>query len=349
MAGLIHSMPVSVVLHAAGNSQIGVGHLSRTATLAAALRTNSVWHRVVLLWEANPSLTEYFAPEGCEVITVSDSQSALDVRSRLAQAAESWVLVTDLLNLQLEDMVTARAQGFQRLGHLNDSGAGRSMADLLIDEDAFKTSADLPADFQGIGLVGNAYRIIRSKVVQKRPAVSWQSDQVGRIMVSLGGADPDNLTLQLLRKLLSVGLPESLQVTVIIGPAFNPEHVYQIEALAQSHMNLQAVKSPSCMATLVLEQDLVITLGGLTTYEACCLGKPCAAIAWSYMSCYVEALSHMGMVANLGTIQQASVNLLQLIQNLTQLHQLARQGWESIDGQGANRISAEIIRLVNQL
>lgn len=348
MAGLISPIPTSVVLHAAGNSQIGIGHLSRTATLAAALRINPFWHRVILLWEASPSLVEHFAPKDCEIIAVRDFQSGLNIRFQLAQTAGLWVLITDLLNLKTEDMVTARTQGFRLLGYLNDSGTGRSVADLLIDEDAFKTSADLPADFQGIGLVGNAYRIIRPEVAQKRPAVSWRGDQVNRVLVSLGGADPGNLTLQLLRELLKLGLPESLLITVVIGPAFNPEHTDQLQALGAAHTNLQAVQSPSCMATLLLEQDLVITLGGLTFYEACCLGKPCAAIAWSYMSFYVDALSHMGMVSNLGTIQQASVNLLQLIQNPTQLRTLAKRGWEMIDGQGANRIAAELVRLANQ-
>lgn len=334
----------SVVLHAAGNSQIGVGHLSRTATLASALLKTQNWRRVVVLWEASSDLAAYFAPKGCEVISVCDRQAALNLRTQLTATKDNWTLITDLLNLQPQDVLTARTQGFQLLCHINDSGSGRSLVDLLVDEDAFKTLADLPVDFQGTGLVGNAYRIIQASMVQNRPESAWSGNRVHRILVSLGGADPANLTVQLLADLCPQ-LPPSVYVTAIIGPAFASTHTQMLQKLAQHHDNLQVLESPQPLAAILLKQDLIITLGGLTTYEALCLGKPCAAIGWSYMSKYVEALSQMRLLINLGDIEQAPANLLNRLQHLDQLTNLAQLGWQRIDGQGAARIAVEVMEL----
>ncbi len=333
----------SVLLHAAGNSQIGVGHLSRTATLASALRKTKAWHRVVLLWESSSELATYFAPDGCEAISVDDRQAALEVRSQLAATGDDWVLTTDLLNLQPQDMLISRTQGFRLLSHLNDSGSGRALADLLVNEDAFKTPA-VPIDFAGVGLVGHAYRMIRPSVVQKRPATAWTGSQVKQMLISLGGADPDRLTCQLLTAICPQ-LPPDLGVTAVIGPAFSPAQSEALQRLAEHHRHLQLLAAPRCLATVLLQHDLIVTLGGLTTYEAFCLGKPCAAIAWSYMSQYVEALQQMRLLTNLGSVQQAPVTLLNWVQDPTHLADLAKRGWQMIDGQGADRVASAVLKL----
>lgn len=341
-------MAISVVLHAVGNSQIGVGHLSRTATLAAALHRSNGWHRVVLLWETSPELSRYFAPPGCEVIAVETAQKALDQRSRIVQTADCWILITDLLHLQPQDILASRQQGFQTIVHINDSGSGRWLADMVVDEDAFKTVVDLPLTFRGIGLVGNPYRIICESVTQKRPCYPWQSNLVRRMLVTFGGADPANLTIQLIEKFCAEQ-PPYLEVMAIIGPAFQQTQISQLIALAQTQSGLQVIECPDCISSLILAHDLIVTLGGITTYEAFCLGKPCAAVAWSYMSTYVTALSQQGLLANLGTIEQASAHLAALIQKPIWLAKLAQTGWECVDGQGANRVATEILKLMQTM
>ncbi|MDZ8189546.1 MAG: hypothetical protein RMX96_32500 [Nostoc sp. ChiSLP02] len=340
-------MSYSVVLQAAGGGTIGIGHLSRTATLATALKNTGFWQRVILLWETTPELAAYFQPPECEVIVVPDSQTAFTQRSHLCKQQGVFILVTDLLNVQAEDIAVAKSEGYQAFVHVNDSGIGRFAADMLVDGDAFKSLKDLPPSFKGVGLIGAPYRIIRQSVAQLRPVAPWQKGKVNKILITLGGADPDNITLQLVQSLYEQQLVPSFSTTIIVGPAFDLTQVNQLQVIAQKSQYLSVIKSPSCLAHLILEHDLIVTLGGITSYEVMCMGKPCAAVAWDSMKYYVEQLSSIGLLADLDRTQNAVNSLTKLTKNITLLHQLARLGWETIDGRGADRIASEISHLLN--
>ncbi|MDJ0616486.1 MAG: hypothetical protein QNJ63_07005 [Calothrix sp. MO_192.B10] len=340
-------MSFSVVLQAAGGGAIGVGHLSRTATLATALRKTGFWHRVILLWETTPEIAAHFQPPECEVIVVPNSQAAFRERSHLCAEQDSAILVTDLLNVQPQDIVAAKKQGYQAFVHINDSGSGRFLADILVDEDAFKSLKDLPASFEGVGLMGASYRIINQSVVQLRPSAPWQGETVEKVLITLGGADPDNLTLKLVQSLYQQEEHPNLSVTTVVGPAFDIKQVNNLENIAEKKDNFRVVKSPVSLGKLIQEHDLIVTLGGITSYEAMCLGKPCAAIAWGSMKYYIEQLSLLGLLSNLGEVNYAAHHLCEIMKNVDSLHKLARLGWKKIDGQGTERIYNKIYELTN--
>jgi len=335
-----------VVLQAAGNRHIGVGHLSRTAALARALLKTGYWHRVLVIWEAPPELVEHFAPEGCEVLGVEDRETALEWRSLLAPPGTYAVLVTDLLNLDSADFQTARNEGYRLLVHINDSGSGRFTVDLLVDEDSFKSVQDMPAGFSGTALVGSPYRIILESIQELRPQNPWQGDRLQRILLTLGGADPGNLTLNLLQQLRPWLAETGVEVTAIAGPAFHPNHRYHLQKLAQEYAYIHLIESPPSLAELILAHDLTITLGGITSYEVMCLGRACGAIAWNQMEAYVYALADLGLLENLGTVEQAPEVLKRLLMEPERLQALAAKGWRTVDGKGGERIAGQILRRV---
>lgn len=342
-----------VVLHAAGNHQIGIGHLSRTSTLASALEKTGFWQRVILLWEADLTLAQHFIPPGCKLIQVANRQAALLERSRILKVEAETnagpigaVLVTDLLNLEATDFDYARSQGYRALVHLNDSGSGRFAADVLVDEDGFKSDADLPSSFQGIGRVGNAYRLIRPSIRSLRPLQPWQGSRVERVLVTLGGADPANLTLELVRGLCHANAQLPFHLTIVVGPAFDPDQVTSLESINKAHSQMTLVNSPSRMGAFMVNHDVVVTLGGISTYEALCLGRPCAAVSWKSMALYVDSLSKVGLIENLGEVNRAPHVLLNFVRNVSRLHQLAQMGWTSIDGNGSVRVANETVDLI---
>ena len=342
-----------VVLHAAANHHIGVGHLSRTATLATALTKTRFWHQVILVWETNADLAQHFVPPDCVLISVPTRQAALEARTTLIETYSSRgadgvnaVLITDLLNLDPSDFHTARSQGYGVIVHLNDSGSGRRLADLLVDEDGFKSQTDLPEAFQGTGLVGNVYRLVRPAIRQLRPSQPWQRQAVEHVLVTLGGADPANLTLELVQGLCHANAQLPFYLTIVRGPAFDVSQSTALKTIAANHPQLTLVHAPSCLGPLMLEHDVVVTLGGISTYEAMCLGVPCLAISWDFMAFYVESLAQVGLIGNLGSVERSPHALLEWVNDIPKLHQLAQLGWVSIDGQGSDRIAKVIAGLI---
>ncbi|MBM9577340.1 hypothetical protein JWG45_09265 [Leptospira sp. 201903070] len=93
---------------------------------------------------------------------------------------------------------------------------------------------------------------------------------IKRILVSMGGSDPKNLTLRILT-VINRRFPE-IQIDAIIGPAFESPDRYEKKNLPSIafHKNLDALE----IKTLMQSVDLCISAGGQTVYELGRLGIP---------------------------------------------------------------------------
>lgn len=96
------------------------------------------------------------------------------------------------------------------------------------------------------------------------------SDQVQKVLISMGGSDPLQLTLKLI-KIYTLKYPY-LRLDVIIGPGFEnfPTTNFKESTLVTFYKNLDA----ESMYHLMFESDLCITAGGQTIYELGKLGTP---------------------------------------------------------------------------
>jgi len=327
------------LIHAAGGSEIGIGHLSRCRSVATELLRSDAGP-VVLVYEAPSSIAGQFCPAGADLNIAPSRLAALEIRERALRklGAAHSVLITDLLRLGADDAVFARRQGFQVLVHLNDSALSAYGADFLIDGDAFKDTQQV-----NIGATkyfcGALYHIVDPSVACRRPVQPWSKATVEKVLVSLGGADPDQQTEFLMRGIRKC--PSSVEFTVVAGPAFSAQRREGLASQVSSKCRL--LRSCSNMADPILAHDAVVTLGGLTSYEAMCLGRAAFAVAWMHMTAYVEKLDAVGLLKNLGFGQGIIENLYASLADVESVCRLARSGWEAIDGRGAERVVEVIL------
>ena len=335
---------MAIVLHCAAGPVTGLGHLARSASVAAALSNHGA--PVQLLVEALEAYPDLEAEAGSTPITrVSDRAGALAAYQQLSRGGPGTpVLVTDLLDLEPSDAGLARRMGFERLVHLTDSGADRYPADLFIDTDAIPQVHRTAAS---AALAGAKFHAVRPTVAAARPGEPLRpdGDSAGRrALIALGGADPGRCTEELVRALVAALSPASgftPGFTLVAGPAFGAGRRI---ALADATPDGFILADPGTdMARLTLSHDLVVTLGGETTYEAMCLGRPVACVSWAHMRPYVSALARSGLVADLGA--EPAGTLLALIRDEAALERLAMAGYEAIDGCGADRCASAILEL----
>ena len=328
-----------VVLHAAGGPQIGVGHLRRCATLAAAIAARDIAD-VTLLLQADEGLAGRYWVPGAQLVAVPNFATGLAARARLARAGGSDVLVTDLLGLRRADGICAREQGFTRLVHINDDTANGYEADLFVlgDIGASAEKAGLPPERV---IAGARYHCVPADVAARRPATPRPGEPATNLLITLGGADPGRQTEALLEGLAGLGHP--LPATVVAGPAFGVARLRGLHRLRGADVHI--VEAPVTLAPLLETAELVVTLGGLTTYEAMCLGRPAAALSWGPMAEAVPQLAATGVLADVGTGPEAGARVAELAADPTSLGLLAWAGWEQVDGRGATRVAAEIERL----
>jgi spore coat polysaccharide biosynthesis predicted glycosyltransferase SpsG len=97
------------------------------------------------------------------------------------------------------------------------------------------------------------------------------------------------------------------------------------------------------MATAMLGSDLVVSAGGSTVWELCCLARPAATVqvATNQADVY-QRLTSAGVVVGLGAAPvlraEAARRLRAMVARPDSLATLARAASELVDGRGAERV-----------
>ena len=122
-------------------------------------------------------------------------------------------------------------------------------------------------------LLGAEYALIRQEFIEHRPAsLARQRDAIHRILVSLGGTDPDNATACVLRGIDASCLQQT-EVDIVLGAA--SPNIQNVELLAQSSpLHCRVHVATQKMASLMAAADVAIGAGGTSSLERCCLGLP---------------------------------------------------------------------------
>jgi UDP-2,4-diacetamido-2,4,6-trideoxy-beta-L-altropyranose hydrolase len=154
--------------------------------------------------------------------------------------------------------------------------------DILLNQNINAMDLDYHTNSDAKKLLGTQYALLRREFKRGtgfQPVQRDSNGEVGRkfpdiakkILVTLGGADPDNVTLKVIQALNQVDIPD-MQVKVVVGSA-NP-HIASLETVLQhSTSNIQLINSAD-MAELIAWADLAVSAAGSTCWELCCLGVP---------------------------------------------------------------------------
>ena len=123
--------------------------------------------------------------------------------------------------------------------------------------------------------------------------------------------------------------------TLVLGPAMSDERKARIKSLKKT--NLSFIDSPANLIDLILNHDALVTLGGMSAYEAMTLGTPVCGVEWSYLAYVVRSFAKLKMINNLGDINNAYENLLNL--NLASVNEICENAYLKISGDALAKIA----------
>lgn len=148
----------------------------------------------------------------------------------------------------------------------------RCHATLLLNQNLNAERLIHPSPGDALQLLGNRYVLLHPAFMAWR---DWQRSipvVARKVLVTLGGGDPNNVTLKVLRALERVNVNE-LEVTVAVG-AVNP-HLEVLEAyVASSRLRTRMVLDAQNMPELMSESDVAVATGGSTYWELAFMGLP---------------------------------------------------------------------------
>jgi ribosomal protein S18 acetylase RimI-like enzyme len=191
-------------------------------------------------------------------------------------------------------------------------------------------------------LLGPRYALLRREFQERH---MWRRDippSGRRLLVTMGGSDPDNLTRRLIEALPEISVPD-LEITIVAGGS-NPRLSELQHAIRGSSTPIHLMGDASNMPELVAQADAAIICAGGTLWELLCMGCPTLSyFRTSAQGEIVAALDALGALHNLGSVEAFEhTSLICAVEELmacrAQREKMSQVGRSLVDGKGIARV-----------
>lgn len=239
-----------------------------------------------------------------------------------------------------------RAAGFRLLVMDDCAHLPRYHADALLNQNVYAEDLRYQCDQDTILLLGTRYVLLRPEFLTWRGWKRDIPDAARKVLVTLGGSDPDNVTLKVIEGLQQVGV-KSLEVKVIVGPA-NAHHESLRRAAEKVSYDLQLLSDVMDMPALMAWSDVAISACGTTSWELAFMGLPSIALVLAdNQELAARVLNERRVVLSLGngaSLQVESIRaaVLQLLTDRATRQAMSEGGQLLVDGRGAERVVTKL-------
>lgn len=330
-----------VLIRADGTSGSGTGHVMRAVAIAEAVQASG-GDAALLAARLDEPLAQRARELGVEVVRADfepgSDDDARRVAARAARDGADWI-VTDGYTFGTRYQQAMREAG-RRLLVVDDYGhCERYCADLVLNPNFSADARTYERRAAGTRLLlGPDYALIRREFRQARSAEARVPERAGRLLVTMGGADPDNVTERVVRALGAA----ALRLDVVLGPA-NRAAERLARTLAEPP-RVEVLRSVQDMAGVLSRADLAVAAAGITTHELCFMGVPSLLVVLAdNQLASARALEREGACENLGwhhALEPAALarRVEQLAADAPRRRALAERGRAKVDGRGAERV-----------
>jgi UDP-2,4-diacetamido-2,4,6-trideoxy-beta-L-altropyranose hydrolase len=192
-------------------------------------------------------------------------------------------------------------------------------------------------------LLGTRYAMLRREFRRWRGRERAPRPELRRVLVTLGGSDPANVTPRALRALDALLGPE-LEVRVVVGPV--NERVEELrQAAARSRHRVELLQHVTDMPALMAWADLAVSAAGFTCWELAFMGVPAVLVSVAPnqepIAASLDAAGAARWVGAAGDADEPTLAaaLADLRCQPAALDDMAARGRELVDGYGAERVA----------
>lgn len=341
--------PGTLLIRVDASIAMGTGHAMRCLALAQAWQ-DAGGKTVMAMAEATPATDDLLRREDVEVVRLDVAGGTEGDAIRTAGLAEqrqaAWVAV-DGYQFDSAYQATLKSNGLRLMLIDDDGRALPYSADLVLNQNAHAAEAlyGQRAPYTRL-LLGPDYAMLRRQFASWR---NWQREIPAagrRILLTMGGSDPDNFTARVMEALPLVEM-ESLESVVVVGGS-NP-HGPALEVAAKSQNSVRLVKNADNMPELMAWADLAVSAAGTTCWEMFFLGLPAAVVDLAANQRPVaQRLNQLGVACHIESNRHCSTEriareLTRLLADAETRSRMCRCGRKLVDGRGASRVCAAMM------
>jgi len=298
--------------------------------------------------ESTPALEQRLRDEGMEIqpltAAAGSAEDAKQTRHIAAEQGAAWIVV-DGYQFGSEYQLAIKSAGFKLLFVDDNVHAQIYSADLVLNQN-IHAATNLYAKREPYTrlLLGPRYAMLRRHFRGWRNWRRQVSASGRKILVTMGGSDPNNLTSRVIEAIWQVP-NHDLETVVLLGGS-NP-HLRSVKAATGEHQqSMRLITDAANMAEWMAWADVAVAGAGTTFWEMCFLGLPGILLVIAGNQQRVAATAdQMGIACSLGDAAEVSASaiagkLAALLNSYEKRSSQSERGRALVDGRGAERVVA---------
>lgn len=344
---------MNLYIRADANTKIGAGHVMRC--LALSQTWQDVGGHVTFISHCEgETLKKRIQNEGFKFIAVdhvcpdsSDLMHTLSILENNSADQRAW-LVLDGYHFTTEYQYAIRNKGIPLLVIDDMNHLLRYHADILLNQNIHAPDLKYCCDEDTTLLRGTRYVLLRREFLNYLNFKRKIPRRAKNILITFGGADPDNITLKVLEAFVNINEPD-IELKIIIGPN-NPHQESIRRFLVSFRIAAEIQMNPNNMPELMAWADMAVSAAGSTCWESAFMGLPNVVLVLAQnQAAIAESLGNQGFVLNLGLSAECSKEKISttcqtLINDSAKRSSLSEQSAVLINGQGSNHVIKTMIR-----
>lgn len=324
-----------VLIHADGGENVGLGHISRSLTLANTFAQHR--HKVILTVAAD--LQNIVESVRHKAVTICITNSPADV-AQLADTYNFDCLIIDSYRWTPQDVRAIRVSGFTVA--FDDEGKNDLPVNILVNGSPGAANLNYSQFSAKLKLTGLRYQIVRDAFRLQRPIAT--NEVVNRVIALSGGCSDPNLMkgLCLLLHRYTQRFKGKVNADLISGP-------FSDKAEFGGLNGVKVLRNPDDLSQRVLNSDIAISAGGQTLFELACCGIPTIGFSLSSdQDANVSGMDELGLIINVGSYPAPNFftmledRLISLSQDVNLRREMSVNSRRSVDGCGNERLVAEL-------
>jgi len=340
-------------IRADATSTIGTGHVMRTLALSQEWLAEG-GNVTYISFIDNTGIKNRIEKEGCNIIQLdahppgqNDLERALSIitsstkKAKENELAKPWILL-DGYNFYKDYQIKLKEECnlliIDDYNHLKEY-----FGHVLLNQNITAMSYKYTCDKMTQMLLGTKYALLRREFTRFENNTFENKPSKIRILITLGGADPDAVILKVIKTLNLIDNCQ-FQAKIIIGPANRNRKLVE-NMISNVSFSAKIYGQVKDMARLMSWADIAISGGGSTCLELMYMGVPCCCVilAKNQLS-IVQNIEKMGAGINLGWYNEydakiASKQIIDLIEDKPRIDQISNRCTNLIDGKGTLRVA----------
>ena len=342
-------MFASLIIRADASSQIGTGHIMRCLALGQAWQSNG--NDIIFITACEHiGLLQRLENERFKVVPLEQAYPNTGdwtITSQvLAEHSDAW-MVLDGYHFEPAYQRRVKESGHRLLLIDDMAHLEHYHADIVLNQNILAEHLKYSVEPNTQLMLGLRYALLRKEFLSWR---KWQRtipNRACKLLVTLGGADPDNQTLKVIRAVQQIE-SEKIETKIVVG-ASNP-HLKELKAAScGSSSTFKLIHNATNMPELMAWADIAVSAAGSTCWEMAFMGLPNIVLVLAEnQQSIAEGLFKAGMSLNMGWFEHVSENqiaeaLMGIIFNPDRRRQMSMTGRHLVDGVGSDRVCESLL------